>query len=146
MSSSDNLSKQLGQRSHPTKPWAWSGSNCLALRWYSFKTFFEKVDSEKISRRLKKTWKFPRGQRINPAAQKMAQTWQSLGLFLGQRAGRPPDKNALAENYFSHFSTKTYVVGTQKNPLNVTVLLSTLNICLKWWGRNNYNFTLKNYA
>ena len=31
---------------------------------------------------------------------------------------------------FSYFSTKTYVVGTQKNPLNETVLLSTQNICL----------------
>ena len=30
---------------------------------------------------------------------------------------------------FSYFSTKTYVVGTQKNGLNETVLLSTQNIC-----------------
>ena len=29
----------------------------------------------------------------------------------------------------SYFSTKTYVVGTQKNRLNETVLLSTQNIC-----------------
>ena len=29
---------------------------------------------------------------------------------------------------FSHFSTKTYVVGTQKNRLHETVLLSTQNI------------------
>ena len=31
----------------------------------------------------------------------------------------------------SYFSTKTYVVGTQKNHLNETVLLSTKNICKK---------------
>ena len=31
------------------------------------------------------------------------------------------------ENYFSYFLTKTYVVGTQKNSLNETVLLSTQN-------------------
>ena len=31
---------------------------------------------------------------------------------------------------FSYFSTKTYVVGTQKNRLNETVLLSTQNTCL----------------
>ena len=31
---------------------------------------------------------------------------------------------------FSYFSTKTYVVGTQKNSLNETVLLSTQNTCL----------------
>ena len=29
----------------------------------------------------------------------------------------------------SYFSTKTYVVGTQNNRLNETVLLSTQNIC-----------------
>ena len=30
---------------------------------------------------------------------------------------------------FSYFSTKTYVMGTQKNCLIETVLLSTQNIC-----------------
>ena len=30
-----------------------------------------------------------------------------------------------------YFSTKTYVVGTQKNRLNETVLLSTKNKCYK---------------
>ena len=41
---------------------------------------------------------------------------------------RPPDKECVTENYFSYFSTKTYVVGTQKNRLDETVLLSTQNI------------------
>ena len=36
----------------------------------------------------------------------------------------------VIENNFSHFSIKTYVVGTQKNRLNETVLLSTQNTCL----------------
>ena len=31
---------------------------------------------------------------------------------------------------FSSFLTQTYVVGTQKNRLNETVLLSTQNTCL----------------
>ena len=31
---------------------------------------------------------------------------------------------------FLYFSSKTYVVGTQKNRLNETVLLSTQNTCL----------------
>ena len=35
----------------------------------------------------------------------------------------------IPKNLFSYFSTKTYVVGTQKNRLNETVLLSTQNIC-----------------
>ena len=39
---------------------------------------------------------------------------------------RPP----VTENYFSYFSTKTYVVGTQKNRLNDTVVLSAQNRCL----------------
>ena len=29
----------------------------------------------------------------------------------------------------SYFSTETYIVGTQKNPLDETALLSTQNIC-----------------
>ena len=33
------------------------------------------------------------------------------------------------DRQFSYFSTKTYVVGTQKNRLNETVLLSPQNIC-----------------
>ena len=34
----------------------------------------------------------------------------------------------VSKNWFSYFSTKAYVVGTQKNRLNETVLLSTQNI------------------
>ena len=41
-----------------------------------------------------------------------------------------------------YFSTKTYVVGTQKNRLNETVLLSTQNT---WWIEYNYNFKLKKF-
>ena len=41
------------------------------------------------------------------------------------------DKN---KKYFSYFSTKTYVVGTQKNRLFDTVLLSTKNM-LKLMGK-----------
>ena len=38
-------------------------------------------------------------------------------------------KSAVTKKYFSYFSTKTYVVGTQKNRLYEMVLLSTQNIC-----------------
>ena len=41
---------------------------------------------------------------------------------------RPLVKSAY-QIFFSYFSTKTYVVGTQKSGLNETVLLSTQNIC-----------------
>ena len=42
---------------------------------------------------------------------------------------RPLVKSVYQKNIFFHFSTKTYVAGTQKNRLNETVLLSTKNIC-----------------
>ena len=35
----------------------------------------------------------------------------------------------VAKIQFSYFSTKTFVVGTQKDRLNETVLLNTQNIC-----------------
>ena len=35
---------------------------------------------------------------------------------------------SVLQNYFSYFSTKTYVMGTQKNHLNEMVLLSTENM------------------
>ena len=44
---------------------------------------------------------------------------------------RPLDKSALFKFHFLISQPKqTYVVGTQKNPLNETVLLSTQNKCL----------------
>ena len=44
-----------------------------------------------------------------------------------------------------YFSTKTYVVGTQKNRLilDETVLLSTQNICLNTWVRKYLQFKMK---
>ena len=39
-------------------------------------------------------------------------------------------KQRVIENLFFYFSTKTYVVGTQKIRLNETDLLSTPNKCL----------------
>ena len=44
----------------------------------------------------------------------------------------------------SYFSTKIYVVGTQKNRLNETVLLSTQNICQKFWVRTKLQFYTEN--
>ena len=41
-----------------------------------------------------------------------------------------PQIRVSNEKLFSYFSTKTYVVGAQKNRLTDTVLLSTLNTCL----------------
>ena len=48
--------------------------------------------------------------------------WDASGLTSG--------KDVKLNNYFPYFSTKAYVVGTQKNHLNEMVLLSTQNICL----------------
>ena len=37
--------------------------------------------------------------------------------------------------FFSYFSPKTYLVGTQKNRLNETVILNTQNTCFSRWER-----------
>ena len=42
--------------------------------------------------------------------------------------GSPLVLSVYQKNYFSYFSTKTYVVGSQKKRLNERVLLSTQNI------------------
>ena len=42
----------------------------------------------------------------------------------------------------SYFSTKTYVVGTQKNHLNKTILLSTQNICSNCQVRKYLQFNI----
>ena len=39
-------------------------------------------------------------------------------------------KSVYQKNIFSYFSTKTYLVGTQNNRLNKTVLLSTQNMLI----------------
>ena len=44
------------------------------------------------------------------------------------------------KNNFLIFSTKTYVVGTQKNRLIEEVLLSTQNICQQLWVRKYLQF------
>ena len=44
-------------------------------------------------------------------------------------SNRHPDKSAYLKTIFSYFSTKTYVVGTQKNRLNEMVHLSIQNTC-----------------
>ena len=56
----------------------------------------------------------------------------------------PVDKGAyIIKSYFSYFSTKTYVMGTQKNRLNETVLLSA-QIYVKTDRSKDMNiFTLK---
>ena len=48
-----------------------------------------------------------------------AEGWSVVGL----------QKRVCIEIYFLYFSSKTYVVGTQKNRLNETVLLGTKNTC-----------------
>ena len=49
-------------------------------------------------------------------------------LIYGLMSLRTLVKSTYQKIIFSYFSTKTYVVGTQKNRLNESVLLSTQNI------------------
>ena len=65
----------------------------------------------------------------------MAKSWKILGTI------RPVDMKKII---FLYFSTETYVVGTQKNCLNETVLLSTQDLVKTEIQENNYNLTLKN--
>ena len=49
-------------------------------------------------------------------------------------------------DFFVDFSSKTYVVGTWKNRLNMMFLLSTHNICLFWISILRSFFTYQNIA
>ena len=51
-----------------------------------------------------------------------------------------PRSECTTENLFSYFSTKTYVVGTQKNRLNETVLLSTQKHMFKLMDKKTITF------
>ena len=53
--------------------------------------------------------------------------WTSLYLYVLDSSGLK--FRVFIRKLISYFSPKTYVVGTQKNRLNETVLLSTQNIC-----------------
>ena len=64
--------------------------------------------------------------KINFLLAKSVDPWNA-GIL---RHFRPQDKSAYWKIIFFYFSSKTYVVGTQKNCLNKTVLLSTQNTCL----------------
>ena len=47
---------------------------------------------------------------------------------------------SVCQNIIFLFLNKTYVVDTQKNRLNETVLLSTQNMCLNWLVRKYLQF------
>ena len=53
---------------------------------------------------------------------------------------RPPDESAYLKIIFLIFSSKTFVVRTQKTRLNETVLLGTQNTCFKWCVRKLLHF------
>ena len=55
-------------------------------------------------------------------------------------------KKCAIENVFSYFFIKTYVVGTQKNRLDETVILSTQNKCLNLGIRNYSQFYAKHFV
>ena len=76
---------------------------------------------------------------------KTAQLRILFRAFTGQQCNKYKTSRleCVIENYFSYFSTKTYVVGAQKNRLNETVLLHTQNICLNGWVRNKCQFYAK---
>ena len=62
-----------------------------------------------------------------------------ITFHFGLHLSRP-----LLENYFLYFSSKTYFVGTNKNRLNETILLSTQNTCFYGLVRILLQFYVKN--
>ena len=64
VSSADNLCKQFGPRSGPTKCRAWSGSKLFDTLTVYLKEFFEKVDFENFSRRQKSIQYYPVGKEL----------------------------------------------------------------------------------
>ena len=70
------------------------------------------------------------GVKLNTNSHAQGHSLYDLGdVLLATHTVSPLVKGAYQKNIFFYFSTKTYVVGTQKNRLNETVLLSTQNIC-----------------
>ena len=59
---------------------------------------------------------------------------------------RLPDKTSgEIKIVIFHFSTKTYVVGTQRNHLNEMAVLSTQSICLTNILENYLNFRISKF-
>ena len=71
-------------------------------------------------------------QKRHPRIKKISwgyKTFTTLNSLEHEIFNRALVKSVLTEQSFSYFLTKTYVVGTQKNRLNETTLLSTKNTC-----------------
>ena len=68
-------------------------------------------------------------------------SWGKLRLIrLGQCSGLIWVLQVCTKKIIFLFLTKTNVVGTQKNRLDDTILLSNQNIYLNWWVRNYLQF------
>ena len=61
-----------------------------------------------------------------------------------QKSTRPPVGNRKL--VFLFLNQNIYVVGSQKNHLDETVLLSTQNTCLNGWPRKESHFKLKKFT
>ena len=62
--SADNLCKQFGSRSGPTKCWAWSGSKLFDTLIVFLKDFLKTLIFLKSLKTTKKQWKFPSMPRV----------------------------------------------------------------------------------
>ena len=70
---------------------------------------------------------------------------KSLVKVVVKGAAAENNDNITLKNYFSYFSSKTNVVGSQKKRLDEAILLSTSKMCFDWWVRKKDNFMIKNY-
>ena len=77
VSSADDLCKQIGPRSGPTKCRAWSWSKLFDTLMVFLKEFFEKVQIEKNQQTTKKHEKLPSRQRVEQIS-----WWNGILYFL----------------------------------------------------------------
>ena len=68
---------------------------------------------------------------IGPDRERTWDPWICSQTCIVTNCPTQPGISESNKNQFSYLSTKTYVVGSHKNRLNVTVLLSTQNIYVK---------------
>ena len=74
---------------------------------------------------------------LHPPPRPVSTPYQSFKQFEFTLVTQAPRLECVLEKCFLYFSSKTYVVGTQKSRLNETVLLSTQNTCLNEWVRKS---------
>ena len=135
----NNLCKQIGPRSGPSKHWAWSGSNLIILRCNCWKNFSKKLILKKKQQTKKKAWKkITRRQRVKPVAplnscmlqkwKKSTQIFYLLHIFMVVSL-IPAQPHTFLEFDRVIFSTVNLLPMIQERLFSVT----SKRICMVYW-------------